>query len=154
MQHHPTLLETTCWKMLVSVGSTSIQTKPTPCDMLHRYKDPRISKWSKIYYSCSFNRVNWPKKRNRNDKDNNEFTCTLWFLETQCPCFWGMWMDWVRLNVLKCVCSKKNVDRNTIHPTSSDTIQHCPPWCSNGDNMFCPTMLDDVAKCCIRLSRP
>ena len=43
MQHHPTLLEATCWEMLDSVGSTSVQTKPTPCDMLDRYQDPRIS---------------------------------------------------------------------------------------------------------------
>ena len=46
MQHHPTLLEATCWEMLDSVGSTNVQTKPTPCDMLDRYQDPSISMWS------------------------------------------------------------------------------------------------------------
>ena len=34
MQHHPTLLKATCWQMLDSVESTSVQTKPTPCEML------------------------------------------------------------------------------------------------------------------------
>ena len=32
----------TCWEMFDSVGSTSVQTKPTPCDMLDRYQDPHI----------------------------------------------------------------------------------------------------------------
>ena len=47
MQHHPTLLEPTCWEMLDSVGSNSVQTKPTPCDMLDRYQDVLVcDRWA------------------------------------------------------------------------------------------------------------
>ena len=55
------------------------------------------------------------------------------------------------MNLHKCACSKNNfgscwmksLTEIKLHPISSNTIQHCPTWCLNEDNMLWPTMLDD-----------
>ena len=45
----------------------------------------------------------------------------------------------------------ENIDRNQ---TSSNIVKQVPKWCSNEDNMLCPTMFDDVVpKCCIHLNK-
>ena len=94
--------------------------------------------------------------------DIGEFTRILWLPGSQCFRFdIIMRIDWVPISFFTCTYSKKNVGRCRTkslteikhHPTQSNIAHHTLTWCSNEDNVLCPTMLDDVVpKCCICLN--